>query len=472
MLVARDVEKALLRSTLDDEYSQFVAIYGRRRVGKTFLVRESFDYQFTFQHSGVANSGMHDQLYEFSESLKDAGLRDFERPRSWLEAFGLLKDLIRESRDKKKVIFIDELSWMDTPGSGLVTALESFWNGWASARKDIVLIVCASTTSWMLNKIVHNKGGLYNRLTKQIALKPFTLGQCEQFLQSKGIELTRHQILEGYMIMGGIPYYWDFFERGKSLSQNVDALFFAENAPLAHEFDYLYASLFKNPKDYLAIVSALGKHKVGMTRGELLKNAGVGDTGAASKKLAELESCGFIRRYRSFNKKSKGSLYQLMDNFTLFYFKFLADGPRDDHFWEVTEDTSRRNAWRGLAFERVCLQHVPQIKEALGVRGVLTEVNSWSCKADPGLGIHGSQIDLLIVRRDQVINLCEMKYVADTFAITKKVDESLRHKVSDFKALTKTKSAVHVTIVTTYGLARNEYWGRVQQVVTADDLFA
>lgn len=305
MLIARERELRLLRAAYEDEYAQFVAIYGRRRVGKTFLVRECFNYEFTFQHAGLANGSLHDQLFAFSDSLKDAGLRGFSMPSSWLEAFSLLKDLVRQAPDGRKVIFIDELSWMDTPRSGLITALESFWNGWASARKDIVLIVCASATSWMLDKIVHNKGGLYNRLTRQIHLYPFTLGECERLLKAKSVELDRYQILECYMIMGGVPFYWNFLERGRSLVQNIDTLFFARDAPLRNEFDYLYASLFKHPADYITVVSALARHKAGMTRAEILASTSLNDSGALSKKLGELESCGFVRRYSAYGKKER-----------------------------------------------------------------------------------------------------------------------------------------------------------------------
>ena len=472
MLVAREKEAELLRSSLDDEYSQFVAVYGRRRVGKTFLVRESFGYDFTFQHAGLAEGGLRDQLFAFSESLKDAGLSGFAQPSSWLEAFSLLKELIRRSADGKKVIFIDELSWMDTPKSGLITALENFWNGWASGRKDVVLIVCASATSWMMSKVVHNKGGLYNRLTKQINLRPFTLRECEEMLVAKGIELSRHQILECYMIMGGVPFYWDHLQRGKSLAQNIDAVFFAQDAPLKNEFKYLYASLFRHPADYLAIVSALARRKAGMTREEIIESTSLADSGALTKKLGELESCGFVRSYRAFGKKKRGSLYQLVDNYTLFYYKFLEGGNSDERYWENSAGSGGRSAWCGLAFERVCLEHVPQIKRALGISGVITEVGAWSCKADPDNGVYGSQVDLLIDRRDQIVNLCEMKFAADDFTITKDVEESLRHKVSDFKALAKTRSAVHVTLVTTYGVKEGKYSGAVQSVVTSDDLFS
>lgn len=147
MFVARDKERMLLESAYEEDSSQFIAIYGRRRIGKTLLVREVFGRAITFQHAGLAEGDLKDQLFAFCASLNDAGLKDFVKPSSWLEAFELLKELVRQSKSRRKVLFIDELSWMDTRKSGLITALESFWNGWASARKDVVLIICASATS-------------------------------------------------------------------------------------------------------------------------------------------------------------------------------------------------------------------------------------------------------------------------------------------------------------------------------------
>lgn len=471
MFVSRNGERNTLASTYTADVSQFVAVYGRRRVGKTMLVREAFDYDFTFQHAGLAEGCLADQLFAFADSLKDAGLRDFKEPTSWLEAFSLLKDLVRQSRRERKVIFIDELSWMDTPTSGMLTALEFFWNGFASARRDVVLIVCASATSWMLDNIIHNKGGLYNRLTKQIHLMPFTLRECEQFAQSKGVILNRHQLLEGYMILGGVPYYWDFLQRGLSFSQCIDAMFFAPEAPLAHEYDYLFASLFRRPEPYIAIVDALSQRNQGTSRDAIARATGLSDSGTLTKRLKELESCGFIRRYTAYGKKTKGALYQLIDNFTLFHKKFLAPGFYDEHLWSNLVNSPIRNAWCGLAFERVCLEHVSQIKAALGIAGVQTSVRAWSCKRDDESGIHGSQIDLLIDRRDQVINVCEMKYATDDYVPTTSDEESMRHKVHDFQTLTSTKSALHPILVTPYGLKLNTHAGIFQAVVTAENLF-
>jgi len=471
VLIGREKEQRILADAYQSMESKFIAVYGRRRVGKTYLIRESLNSRFTFQHTGYYGGKLTDELFEFCASLREHGLKDFAKPHNWLEAFELLKDLIRNSKEKRKVIFLDELSWMDTHGSDFVMALEGFWNGWASARTDILLIVCGSVTSWMLSKIIHNKGGLYNRLSCRIHLQPFSLRECEEYINSRNIVMNRHQIIECYMILGGIPYYWSFLEKGLSLPQNIDHIFFSADAPLEHEFDYLYAALFKRPEPYIKIVSALGKKKAGMTREELLKATHMTDSGNFTIRLEELESCGFLRKYHQFGMKERNAVYQLIDHFTLFYYKFLEEKPTDEHFWSNQLNTPRTNAWCGLAFERVCLQHVPQMKMALGISGVLSEAFSWACREDSAKGIFGSQIDLMIVRKDQVINLCEMKYSAKKYSVTAKTDEEISRKISDFISVTGARFAIHTTLVTPYGIADGSYTGRIQNVITADDLF-
>lgn len=471
MIIGRQEELKRLKNIYSDDKSHFLAIYGRRRVGKTFLIRESYNYKFTFQHAGLSNGGLKDQLFAFCTSLKDSGYKFKRKPENWLEAFEGLKDLIRKSNDPKKIIFIDELSWMDTPKCDLMIALENFWNAFASARKDIILIVCASATSRMLSKVVHNKGGLYNRLTEQINLQPFSLKECEEYVKANNLIFTRNQIMQYYMVFGGVPFYWSFLQKGLSLAQNIDAVLFAENAPLKKEFEYLYASVFKNPEVYLKIIEALGSKKAGMTREEIIENAHIINSGDLTAKLEELENCGFIRKYHSFGMKTKNAIYQLIDNFTLFYYQFLKNYPTDENFWTHKINTPLANSWLGLAFERICLEHIKQIKFKLGISGVHTEVNSWFCKKDETQGISGSQIDLLIIRDDKVINLCEMKYYGTDYIVTAKDDEDLRKKINDFTMLTKTKYAIYPTIITTYGLTQNGYAANIQSVITLDDLF-
>ena len=471
MIIGRKEEQQILHSAVQSENSEFVAVYGRRRVGKTYLIRETFGYKFTFQHTGLAKGNTKEQLFSFAISLRDAGYDDCPIPKSWLEAFSLLSTYLKNSTDEKKIVFLDELPWMDTPRSNFISAFEHFWNGWASARKDIVLIICGSATSWIINKVINDHGGLHNRVTKQIALQPFTLKECEMFAKSKGLEMSRYQLAECYMVFGGIPYYWSLLEKGLSLAQNIDKIIFAKNGKLSNEFNQLYASLFKSPEQYIDIVTALGKKKAGMTREEIIAATDKYSNGALSKVLDELEYCGFIRKYNGFDKKSKQAIYQLIDNYTLFYFKFIQQNENnDEHFWSASIDSAMHRAWSGLAFERLCMAHTQQIKAALGIAGVLSNVYSWRKEADETSD--GAQVDLLIDRKDQVINLCEMKYSLSEYAIDAEYEQKLRNKKSAFIDATNTRKAVHLTMVTTFGIKTNVHSGIVQNEVKLDDLFA
>ncbi len=472
MLIGREKEIEILDAAVRDDRSHFIAIYGRRRVGKTYLIREVYANRFTFQHAGIYAGSLKDQLESFVSTVELAGITYTNAPTNWIRAFDGLKRLILQSKEARKVIFLDELSWMDTPKSGFLAALENFWNGFASARTDVILIVCASATSWMLSEIVHNKGGLYHRLTEQIHLKPLSIKECENLVQKKGLVLNRDQILQYYMIFGGIPYYWELLKKGYSLNQNIDRILFSSEAPLKDEYNYLFASIFKKPEVYTRIAKVLCSKKAGMTREEIIEAAGLSNSGDLTRRLEELESCGFIRSYRPFGRKKRNTIYQLIDAFTLFYYSFLKDNPTDEHFWSNQVNTPRMNTWKGLAFERVCLTHIQEIKSALGIAGVLTEEYSWYCKADPDKGIHGSQIDLLIARADQVINLCEMKYSATEYTITEKTDLDIRRKIQDFTTSTGARQAIHPTLITTYGLVENEYANTIQSVITLKELFS
>lgn len=467
MIIGRAKEQRTLLELVEKEESQFCVVYGRRRVGKTYLVRETFHYNFTFQHTGVARGTYREQLSAFRDSLRRAGMTNCAMPKNWFEAFDLLKQLLSSAPEGKKVLFIDELPWMDTPKANMIGALENFWNGWATSReeKDIVLIVCGSATSWITKKLLRDKGGLRGRLTERIKIAPFTLSECEQYAQMGGLTLGRKDILELYMILGGIPYYWSFLRRGLSVAQNVDDLFFAEDAQLKDEFQALYHTLFKRPENYVKVIEALTKRKAGLTREELLRGTKLIDGGAFTQVLEDLEECGFIRRYVAYGKEQQGAVFQLMDNYTLFYYHCIRKNAfGDDNYWSHTYLGSEHNAWKGLAFERVCLQHVTQIKRALGVDGIVSYVCSW--RDDK------AQIDLLIARGDNVINICEMKFYGDVYTLDKDATENLRRKMTAFREMTGTRCALHLTMVTTFGVARNVYWNEVQSEVTMDDLFA
>lgn len=465
MLIGRKNEQKTLLYLLASEESQFCVVYGRRRVGKTYLVRETFNYHFTFQHTGVARGKLREQLRAFRDSLAEAGMR-CAIPKTWFEAFDLLKQLIDSAPAGKKTIFIDELPWMDTPKSNMVSALEHFWNGWATSRaaKDIVLIVCGSATSWITRKMLKDKGGLRGRITEKIKVNPFTLGECEAYAKAVGLTMVRKDILEMYMVLGGIPYYWSFVRRGLSVSQNIDQLFFAEDAKLKEEFQALYHSLFARPDSYIDVIKALTHRKAGLTREEILRHSKLSDGGTFSQVLDELEECGFIRRYIAFGRESQGTLFQLIDNYTLFYYHCIQKNAfSDEAYWSHTWLSGEHNAWKGLAFERVCLQHIPQVKQALGISGIVSNVCSWRNA--------NAQIDLLISRGDNVINICEMKFANAPFTIDKAYAESLLNKIESFRSAVAPRQTLHLTLLTTYGVAHNEYWNMVQNEVTMDDLF-
>ncbi len=471
-MIGRIKEQKLLKEAYNSEHSQFVAVYGRRRIGKTFLVRETFEYSFTFQHAGAANEALKGQLGLFRTSLQDFGHKDCPELKTWHEAFNQLKILIQNSKLKKKTIFLDEAAWMDTPKSNFLSALEHFWNSWASNRRDVLLIICASATSWIINKVFKNRGGLHNRVTVRIPLAPFTLKECELYSRERGLILNRYQILNLYMVMGGVALYWSLLDKRLSAVQNIDQLFFNKDAKLNGEFNDLYNSLFKHPEIYKAIVVALGKHLHGLTRQELLNYTGQADNGVFSDRLEELEECGFIMKMRAFPKNKKESVYKLCDNYTIFYFKYIKPNAGIEGFWTKSFKSQSIKSWSGFAFERVCLQHIGLIKKAIGIAAVATTEHMWRFVPEKGeKAIKGAQIDLLIDREDNVINVCEMKWASEEFAIQKADDSDIKNKVSALKRETGTKKAIHVTMITTYGVKHNLYYDEIQSEVMSDQLF-
>lgn len=471
MLIGREKEIQELRQAYDSGESKFVAVFGRRRIGKTYLVREVFQDNFAFTYSGMAQASTKEQLQRFYLTLKSHGFKGGSYPNNWIEAFYVLEQYLEGLPEGKKVVFLDELPWMDGPKSSFMSAFENFWNAWASARNDIFLIICGSATSWIVKKILHNRGGLHNRLTNQICLKPFNMKECEDYVKEMDLPLDRQQVIEGYMVFGGIPFYWSLLERNKSLTQNIDILFFGRNAKLKDEFQELYRSLFAKPEVYVEIIKALGTKKAGMTRDEIIGSAKLESGGKLTAYLEDLENCGFIRRYQAIGSKTKNSLYQLIDNFTLFYFKFMEGRKNTDaNYWSKIQTAPIYHNWSGLAFERICLLHSEQIKKALGISGVITNEYSWRTAANDEHP--GAQIDLLVDRSDKVINLCEIKYSDNPYTIDKKYMENLRNKVALFRQITKTRKGIALTMITSSGLVKNSYsMNNIHSQVTADDLF-
>jgi hypothetical protein len=478
-LAGRNYEVETLRMYHDSGNPEFIAVYGRRRVGKTFLIRQFFRDKFFFYATGVSpdpdltdsngESSMDSNLERFGVSLGKYGLTGGEAPGSWMEAFDqLAAGIQRAGTSGRKVIFLDEMPWMDTPRSKFVAALEYFWNSFASSRRDVLFIACGSAASWMTKKIFNNKGGLHNRITGRILLRPFSLYECEEYFRARGIAMNRRDIAEAYMVFGGIPYYLNYWRGSYGLPWNVDNIIFAEDAPLIGEFDNLYRSLFGNSALYTDIVGVLEKKAQGLTREELVGQLAISDGGAISEALKNLELSGFIRYYSLFPGKVNGGVYQLTDNYSLFYKTFVkTNRGGNEHYWSDKNETPRLNAWRGYAFEQVCLRHTNQIRAALGIAGVAADVYSWRSKRSG----QGAQIDLVIDRSDGVVNLCEIKFSKYEYEIDQSYAEKLGERVRIFESETKTRKTPHLTLISTYGMKRNKYSGVIRSEVTLDDLF-
>lgn len=479
IFVGRHQQLAELRKILESDKLEFIAVYGRRRVGKTFLVKEAASNKFSFYFTASPGVSKIEQLTNFIIQLrKYSGDENIEVPKSWFTAFSLLgKYLDSLPKNLNKILFFDELPWAETPKSGFLGAFENFWNMRCSGNSDIKLVACGSATSWIINKVINNRGGLHNRLTHQFLVEPFTLKESKEYFEAYGFRLSEEKITEIYMILGGIPYYFSLLDKGESIARNIDRLFFASNAVLKNEFDKLYSALFRNPGLHLEVVRELSKKDTGLTRQEIIKKLKITGNGNLSIILKELEECGFIRSYLPFkkaaakktNKTLVKTLYQLIDLYTLFYFRFVENNEYyDSDYWTSNYRDPRLNIWRGLAFEKVCLWHVSQIKEALGISGVSARICSWTGEDENG---EKAQIDLLIDRKDDVVNICEIKYSLGEYSITKKYAQELENKIDIFIRASLTKKTPVLTFITNLGLKENTYSDLAQKSLTAEQLF-
>ena len=470
-IIARDNEIETLERKYRSGKSEFVIVYGRRRIGKTFLINNVFADRFTFTFVGARKQKQEKQLRSFAAQLKIYG--DYQVVpilNNWEEAFAELRLLIEQkSKDERKVIFFDEMPWIDTQQSAFVDALEYFWNAWAAQRNDILFIACGSATSWMVNKLIKNKGGLHNRITEQIYLRPFRLGECEEYLHKNGCIWDRYTILQSYMAMGGVPYYMSLLNPEQSLAQNIDRLFFVKNAPMREEFDELFNALFNQADKYIAVVNALAGSREGLLRAEIMEKTKMSG-GSLTKILENLERCDFIETYARYKSSVRNTLYRISDPYTLFYFKFLHNkNSKDEHWWTNNMHSHSVESWQGFSFETICMTHLEQIKQRLGISGISTTTSSWRKLGDDGS--KGAQIDLVIDRADRVINLCEMKFSEGPYTITKDYEEKLRSRMAIFKEDAKTRKSLVTTLVTTYGVLRGIHSGIVQSEVLMDDLF-
>ena len=460
-IIGREAEIKVLNEALQSPSAELIAVYGRRRVGKTYLIRAVYEKTLILELTGLNNAPFSEQLENFcltvarTFSLPIKGIN----PKTWLQAFHVLMDVLEpQLNETKKVFFLDEMPWFDTHKSGFLSAFDHFWNTWASKQKNLVVVICGSAASWMIQNIVRNRGGLHNRITRRMRLMPFNLYETEQFLQSKFIQLDRYQLLQLYMTTGGIPHYLNDIRRGESITQAIDRMCFTNEGLLTDEFKDLYAALFGTSEKHETIVKALAHKPNGMTRNEVMDVCALNSGGTLTKLLDELLESGFISELNPFNKTNRESIYKLTDEFSLFYIKFMDDNKAfGEGTWQSRVAGGSWKSWCGLAFENLVQKHIPQIKKALGISGVYSEQSAWRY-APKDASEQGAQIDLLIDRQDNCINLCEMKFSLIEFTIEKKYAEELNLKRRIFLAKTGTKKTVFITMITTFGVKENGHY--------------
>ena len=474
-MVGRSAEQEILRRILTSHEAELVAIYGRRRVGKTFLIRNYYKDNLVFEFTGIHEAALKDQLRNFGQALQKTMKTKipFLLSKNWVEAFNFLDQYINDLPiTKPAVLFFDEFPWIHTQKSGFLQAFDHWWNSSVSKLVHIKVIICGSAASWMINNIINNRAGLHNRVTQSIRLLPFTLDETAQYLRNRNIKLDNYQVLQIYMSIGGIPHYLKNINPGESAAQVIDKLCFTKDGLLKGEFKNLYQSLFINPDHHEAVVRVLAKKGKGLNRNEIIKECGLSSGGTSTKILKELEESGFIMPYIPFEKNENESIYKLSDEYSLFYIKFIEHAKATGAgTWLRQLKSPSYNSWSGFAFESVCQKHYPLIKKALGIEGVHAQVSSWRYTSGKG-ETQGAQIDLVIDRADRCINICEIKFSGEEYKIDKKYALELDHKVKAFERVTRTKKALFLTMITTYGVKQNEYFtGRVQAEVIMEDLF-
>lgn len=475
MVIGREQEQEQFKKWLQSPQAEFAVIYGRRRIGKTHLVQEYFSEQMVFSFSGSYDTETDIQINNFYVELKRIWQKSetYAAPKNWSEAFHILTDylLTFKGKPEKIVVFIDELPWLDRTGAGFVSALAYFWNQHGSRLKNLILITCGSAASWILRKLLNDQGGLHNRVTKRMELKPFTLRETEIFCQYKNLKFTRYQIAQLYMVMGGVPFYWQAIEQGKSVAQVIDQLCFEENGLLAIEFKPLFQSLFKNAENHIQIIEILAKYPYGLTRSQLLEQSKVANGGSFVRIMEQLIDCGFVKALSPFGKKNKETVFRVIDFYSIFYLKFIKEKVSDRaNVWQNLSNSANYPSWMGYAFENICLTHLKSIHEALGISGIYTQVSSFHFKGNEEQ--KGVQIDLVIDRNDGIINLCEAKFTNAEWTLTKDYTATLRRKRAIFQEITKTKKAVVTTILTSYPANQNAYYNEeIHSEVSLDKLF-
>lgn len=482
-VIGRAKEKAELKTVLESKKSEFLGIYGRRRIGKTFLIREYFKnmkgVQFlSFQ--GQKDVDTKTQIDTFYHELEKQFKINYQlkRARDWQGAFHDFDKFIeKHTLENKKdviVLFLDELPWFCNSKAGFLPALDYYWNQRWSANAKMKLIVCGSAASWMIKNVVNAKGGLHNRLTKKMYIAPFQFVEVKEFSKTNKLNFTDTQLLQIYMVLGGVPFYWSLLKKTTPISKQIDDLLFGKNAILKNELQNIFRSLFDNSELHLRIVKILSAAKSGIERNTLLNKCQIKSGGQASQYLDNLIHSGFIESFHLFGNKKKLTLFRLIDSFSYFDSYWSKQSLGLVAFWQNKIQTPKLNTWAGYAFENFCLQHINQIIKALEIDRQVEAIHSWHSidqnkKGD--IEEKGAQIDLIIERMDGVLHVIEIKYSQNEFVLKKEDAKNILNKVDRFKEKTQYRGQIKINLVTPIGLKKGLWNDEVfDKTITLKDL--
>jgi hypothetical protein len=437
-----------------------------------------------FEMTGTKDGQLKDQLHNFIRKFERVFypniLLSLKTPATWNDAFRLLTEEIKKiPKSKKIILFFDELPWLSSRKSDFMQNLDYFWNTEWSQLTQLKLIVCGSAASWMLNHLINAKGGLHNRITKSLLLKPFTLCETKLFLKHKGFSLSNAHVLEIYMIMGGVPYYLNLLDQTRSIAQNINDLCFQKDGILYNEFDRLFKSLFDAATINLAIVKEIAKFRYGISFSELTKKTDKKVGGRFQERLNELESTGFIQKFLPYGRTKRDHFYKVIDEYSLFYLKWIDELNKGIHFaneenyWGKIMHSSNWHSWSGYAFENICYKHIDKITQKLDLTHVRCRISHWKYQATSlDMQDNGAEIDLLIDRDDNAITICEIKYTTNPFVIDKNFAKNIMNKTDVFQSQTKTTKQVFLTLISASGIKKSSWTNDIiHNVITLDDLF-
>ncbi len=481
-IIGRKEEKAVLQEAFNTERSEFIALYGRRRVGKTFLIKNFFESKncILIYVSGMKDGNLKEQLQNFTQSLERDLLKglSLKPPSSWMEAFEMLNKLLeRFDRNKKIVLFLDEVPWLSTKRSRFLQALDYYWNRFWSHDLRFKLVICGSAASWIIRNVIRNRGGLYNRVTRQMLLESFDLCETKEFLRSNKVKLNHRQILEIYMVTGGVPYYLNHIQAGLSATENISKMAFSKRGILYQDFDHLFESLFDDADQYREIIEIVSQNRYGIEQEEVIrKSRHLERGGGANRKIQDLEEAGLVITFVPYGHKKKGVYVRVIDEYIAFYLRWIDPVKKSAQKliqarrnWLSQRNSPSWQAWSGYAFENICYKHTDQIHEALNLDPSAIPA-TW--RHDGKLGKEGAQVDLLFDRTDGAVTLCEIKYTEQPFCIDKSYYQQLVRKIDVYKKVTKTQKEIFFAFIASSGLKKSIYSEElVSGLVVLEDLF-